>query len=117
MIPDVYRLDRPSTISCPDCGGALARETGGPTTLYRCHIGHTLTIETLLHAKHHVLEERLGSCLAVLNERAELCSLMSEAAQRDGRDSSQFDVARAQSLAQAEVVRTLLEDDWVRPEE
>ncbi len=60
-----YRLDRPTSGSCPDCGGVMAREPGGPTTLYRCHIGHTLTIETLLHAKHHLLEENW--------ERASLC--------------------------------------------
>jgi two-component system, chemotaxis family, protein-glutamate methylesterase/glutaminase len=117
MLPDRYRLDRPTTISCPDCGGSMARETGGPTTLYRCHIGHTLTIETLLHAKHRVLEEKLGACLAVLNERAELCRLMSEATQREGRERSRFEASRAQSLEQAEVVSRLLESDWVHPEE
>ena len=117
MIPDSYRLDRPTSVSCPDCGGVMAREPGGPTTLYRCHIGHTLTIETLLHAKHHVLEERLGACLAVLNERAELCRLMSEAAQQRGLEGSRFDATRAQSLIQAKVVRTLLESEWGHPEE
>lgn len=117
MIADSYRLDRPTSISCPDCGGVLAREPGGPTTFYRCHIGHTLTIETLLHAKHRVLEERLGACLALLNERAELCRLMREAEGREGRPGSRFEASRAQSLEQAEVVRKLLESDWFHPEE
>jgi two-component system, chemotaxis family, protein-glutamate methylesterase/glutaminase len=117
MIPDTCRLDRPTSISCPDCGGVMARDGGGPTTLYRCHIGHTLTIEALLHAMHRVLEERLEACLAVLNERAELCRLMSEAAEREGRDGSEFDASRAQSLEQAKVVSSLLESDWGHPEE
>ncbi len=42
---------------------------------------------------------------------------MSEAAQREGREGSRFDPSRAQSLEQAEVVRTLLESEWVHPEE
>ena len=117
MIPDSYRLDRPASISCPDCGGVMTREPGTPTIFYRCHIGHALTIETLLHAKHHVLEEKLGACLALLNERAELCRLMGEATQREGREASRFVAAREQSLEQAEVVRRLLENDWFHPEE
>ena len=117
MIPDEYRLDRPTSISCPDCGGVLARKPGGPTTLYRCHIGHTLTIETLFHAKHRVLEEKLGACLAVLNERAELCRLMGETAEREGREKTRFEASRTQSLKQAEAIRALLESEWIRPEE
>jgi two-component system, chemotaxis family, protein-glutamate methylesterase/glutaminase len=92
----------------------LAAEVAG-VEAYRCHIGHVLTIETLLHAKHRVLEERLGACLAVLNERAELCRLMGAAAKREGREASWFEASRAQSLEQAEVVRRLLESDWSTP--
>lgn len=117
MTSEGYTLDRPTAMSCPDCGGAMSRETRGRTTLYRCHIGHALTIETLLHAKHSVLEEKLGASLAVLSERAELCRQLAEAAREAGRDGSRFDRARDQSLERAEIVRSLLEGGWMHPEE
>lgn len=116
MMAEEYRLDRPTAMSCPDCGGAMATETRDQVTLYRCHIGHVLTIETLLHAKHHVLEENLAGSLAVMSERAELCRLLAEAARREGRDASRYDAAQAQALERAEALRALLESDWLHPE-
>lgn len=114
-VADGARLARPEHISCPDCGGAMARDTRRATPLYRCHVGHALTPETVLHAKHHALEAKLGACLAILNERAELCRFMNETGQYTGREASVYEALRAQSLEQADAIRKLLESDWVRP--
>jgi two-component system chemotaxis response regulator CheB len=112
---DGYRLDRPQTLSCPECGGTLSEQDVGGMLQYRCHIGHVLSAEAMLDAQFAMLELRLGSCMALLNERAELCRQMGEAAQSEARNSEMFEQARQESLARADVLRRLLESEWVQP--
>jgi two-component system chemotaxis response regulator CheB len=105
-----YRLDQPTAITCPDCGGALAPERNGTLLQFRCHIGHVLTAEVMLAAHFMVLEGKLAASLAALNERAELCRLMSEAAA--GPERASFEAARQEALERALVVKNLLESEW-----
>lgn len=115
MGPEGYRLDRPVAITCPDCGGAMARESAGALTVFRCHIGHVLGVETVLHAKHHALEEALAHTLVLLNERAELCRLLAEARGGTGPAADRLDAAREEAVTRSEAIRALLESDWTRP--
>src|ERR1700730_11796662 len=41
-----YRLDKPATLTCPECGGAVARQQDGALLQFRCHIGYVLSGET-----------------------------------------------------------------------
>jgi two-component system chemotaxis response regulator CheB len=109
---DDYRLDRPTALTCPECGGALQRQQDGTLLQFRCHIGHVLTAETMLAAQFDALEAKLGACLAALNERAELCRDMSEAARAQGQDGAMFEAARAEALDRAKVIKGLLESEW-----
>ena len=93
-----YRLDQPTALTCPECGGALARQKDGTLLQFRCHIGHVLSAETMLAAQFDVLEAKLAACLAALNERGELCKEMSEAARAQGQESAAFEAARAEAL-------------------
>jgi two-component system, chemotaxis family, protein-glutamate methylesterase/glutaminase len=111
-----YEFDQPITLSCPECAGTLRCDEHGGLLLYRCHIGHRLTGKAMLHAQMAQLEQRLCSCLSLLNERAELCRQLSEAARRDGRDAEAYDAARRESLERARSLRSLLEVRWLRPE-
>jgi two-component system chemotaxis response regulator CheB len=68
-----FVLDRPTALTCPECGGALAKVEGEPLPKYVCHIGHVLTGEAMLEAQAERIEATLTSGLAMLNERRELC--------------------------------------------
>src|SRR5690349_11934550 len=68
-----YVLNRPTGLSCPECGGALAKVDAEPIAKYVCHIGHELTGEAMLDAQAERIEYVLTSALAHLNERRELC--------------------------------------------
>jgi two-component system, chemotaxis family, protein-glutamate methylesterase/glutaminase len=109
---DRYDLDRPTTITCPGCGGALSFAPDGSLVRYKCHIGHELTAATLLHAQHRTLEEGLCRLLSLFNERAELCRQMGEAS----GSMPVFEAARREALERAAVVRSLLEGEWTLPE-
>jgi two-component system chemotaxis response regulator CheB len=113
-MPDGYVLDKPLSLSCPECGGVLRPDNRGGIKKFRCHIGHVLTAETVLIAQFSALEKKLAGSLALLNERAELCQQMGEDARKDG-DASAFEAAAREALARAQVIKRLLEDDWVQP--
>jgi two-component system chemotaxis response regulator CheB len=108
------RDDRPQTLSCPECGGTLTKQTVGGLLQHRCHIGHVLSAEAMFDAQFAMLELRLGSCMALLNERAELCRQMAEAARTEGRGADLFEGAEKESLARADVLRRLLESEWAQ---
>jgi two-component system chemotaxis response regulator CheB len=110
---DEYRLDKPTALTCPECGGAVARQQDGALLQFRCHIGHVLSGETMLAAQLDRLATKLAACLRDLNERAELCQQMCQAAGAQGQESASFEAARVESLQRAKVIKDLLESEWI----
>jgi|SRR5262245_23334136 len=110
-----YALEKPSSFSCPECGGVLRRADVGGIRCFRCHIGHVLTAEAVLAAQFDVLEMKLGGCLALLNERAELCSEMAADALKRGQNAQMFVDASREALDRTECLKTLLQSEWIQP--
>jgi two-component system chemotaxis response regulator CheB len=114
-----YALDRPTALTCPECGGAMATEESGTLLQFRCHIGHVLTAETMLAAQFAMIEEKLGACLVSLSERAELCRLMIEASAQADVSSDELVAVRDEALERAKEIKAMLESEWLlaaRPE-
>jgi hypothetical protein len=57
----------------------------------------------------------LGSCLAHLNERAELCRQIAEHGDIDGRYRAALMAAAAQAREHAETICAILESEWLQP--
>lgn len=114
-MPDGYVLDKPLSLSCPECGGVLRPDDHGDIKQFRCHIGHVLTAESVLVAQFSALEIKLAGSMALLNERAELCRQMAEHARKAGDGATAFEAAAREALARAEIIKRLLEDEWVQP--
>jgi len=112
-----YTLEEPLSFSCPECGGVLRplEIDQGKVRSYRCHIGHVLTAETVLMAQFALLESKLGGCLALLNERADLCQRLAADAERRGEEATQYEAAARECLKRAEAIKALLESDWIQP--
>jgi two-component system chemotaxis response regulator CheB len=110
-----YQLDRPAALTCPECGGALKARNDGGLLEFECHIGHVLTAETMLEAHFHVLEIKLAAALVALNERAELCRQLEEAA-KAGNEIKALETAKREALDRAAILKELLESDWMVPE-
>ncbi|HLH97957.1 MAG TPA: hypothetical protein VKW08_22855 [Xanthobacteraceae bacterium] len=107
-----YVLDRPPTITCPECGGALKKIESDPFPKYVCHIGHVLSGEAMLQAQAERIEYSLTNALALLNERRELC--------REMLDDGPGDSVRLQRLfsdasGRAEKLRELLNEHGAKP--
>ena len=100
-----YVLNQPTSLTCPECGGALKKVDSEPILKYVCHIGHELTGEAMLEAQAERIEWLLGGALAILNERRELCrQLLHDALS----DSAGLQQATQEATETAEGLRALL---------
>jgi two-component system chemotaxis response regulator CheB len=59
----------PQGITCPECGGYLAEMGNGKTKQFRCHVGHTFSMESLSEGHADALERALWIALRKLNEQ------------------------------------------------
>src|SRR5947208_12478558 len=110
-VPEGYMVEKPFSFSCPECGGVLRRADDGNIKRYRCHIGHLLTAEAVLVAQSETLEMKLGGCLALLNERADLCNEMAAEAHKRGEKSEAFEAAAREARTRAEHLKAMLESE------
>jgi two-component system chemotaxis response regulator CheB len=59
----------PQGYSCPECGGVLAEIVSGKTVKFRCHVGHSFSLESFSEAHADALERALWVALRKLNEQ------------------------------------------------
>lgn len=111
------RFDRPITITCPDCGGALRRSASGTIVKYACHIGHSYTAEVMAAAQFDYMEKVMRAAERMLNERAEFCRQMGERASSLGEKYSVavWHSASSQARDRAYVLRDFINQDWIIP--
>ncbi|HEY0418504.1 MAG TPA: chemotaxis protein CheB [Acetobacteraceae bacterium] len=117
-MPSGYTMDPPTALICPDCGGAVREETADSLPYFICHIGHRFAAADMDEAEFRATERALESALRTLSERAAFCDRMMQAMQAKGWDRSARDwtAARAQAEERAQVIRGMLEADWLRPD-
>jgi two-component system, chemotaxis family, protein-glutamate methylesterase/glutaminase len=62
----------PVGFSCPDCGGSLLEIKDGKTVQFRCHVGHSYSLESFTEAQADALERAMWVALRKLNEQRSL---------------------------------------------
>jgi two-component system chemotaxis response regulator CheB len=110
-------FERPVTLTCPECGGALREEgSTNPPTL-RCHTGHRFSTGELLPAQFAEMEHAVEVALRILNERAELCRRLEEEAAVAGRQhgADYWHRRKTEALDRARVLQDFLGRDWLTP--
>ncbi len=115
---DDDRFERPVTLTCPDCGGALRREEVGGLVSYVCHTGHAYSAEAMGVAQFDQLERVMRSAERLLGERADFCRQMAErAAVADDIDMAEtWRRAGEEALGRAYTLRNFIEQDWMAPD-
>ncbi|HUZ12876.1 MAG TPA: chemotaxis protein CheB [Caulobacteraceae bacterium] len=109
-------FDRPVTVTCPDCGGALRRSAVGALVKYACHIGHVYTAEAMAAAQFDEMERVMRSAERILNERAEFCRQMAERSAPSGEAGCEvWRAASREALTRAYALRDFVEQDWIMP--
>ncbi|OUL21596.1 chemotaxis protein CheB [Nostoc sp. 106C] len=102
---------KPSTFTCPDCGGSLWEIEEGKMLRFKCHVGHAFGAETLLAMQSEVLEEALWSAIRALQEKAMLSERMaSRMRDRNLKLAAQQMEREAEAAKQrAQLIREVLE--------
>lgn len=95
----------PSGFTCPDCGGALWELEESGVLHYACHVGHRLSVESLLAGQVDGIEASLWSAVRALEETAEMRRRMATRA-RTGR----MDALATQWEGQAEEAEVRADD-------
>jgi two-component system chemotaxis response regulator CheB len=118
MPREEWKLARPAAQTCPECGGAMAEESQGSLSRYRCHIGHVMTAEVLAAAQLELLEQNLEVVLRSLNERAALCRELADkhAARGDNAGAAAWRGAADESQRREHAIIDLTKADWNHPE-
>jgi two-component system chemotaxis response regulator CheB len=62
----------PSSLTCPECGGALWEQEDGNNIRFACHVGHAYSIASLAEEQGRSLETTLWSAVRALEERADM---------------------------------------------
>ena len=77
-----------STLTCPECNGALWELTTGGTLRYRCRVGHAYAVESLLSEQKSAIEAAFWMALRALEERGAFLRRLADRAQKIGSDQS-----------------------------
>jgi two-component system, chemotaxis family, protein-glutamate methylesterase/glutaminase len=98
---------RLTRLTCPECGGGLARVDLSTVHFYRCHVGHRYGPRSLEAAQREAAESALWAALAMLEEHAVVARSL---AGGDGDDSPDDPLAAAaeRSTALADALRDQL---------
>lgn len=90
-IDELKQLGESTVFSCPDCGGVLFELKNDSVTRYKCHTGHTYSVNDLLLKQNKALESSLWVAVRSLEERKKLLSQLSEKNSQRGFQRSALD--------------------------
>lgn len=71
-IDDLMELGELTPMTCPDCGGALAKIGHDAVSRYRCYTGHTFTEKALENEQLKGIEDSLWVAIRMMEERKNL---------------------------------------------
>ncbi|MFC7478661.1 chemotaxis protein CheB [Dankookia sp. GCM10030260] len=112
-----HTLKRPTTLTCPTCGGAVGQSSVDSLPYFECHTGHRFAAPDMGEAQFVQMDQALEVALRVLNERTELCRRLAEAARGRGQvlSAGRWDAAVSEAEQRTRVMRRFLEQGWERP--
>ena len=118
VMSDHQEILKPAAQTCPECGGAMSKQTLGTIARYRCHIGHAMTAEVLAVAELYALEKEINAVLRSLNERLFLCEEIAKKHKASGNivEGERWHQAAEEARGRERAMRQLAGAKWVEPE-
>lgn len=110
MSEDTQAVGKPTTLSCPECGGGLSEIRDGPALRFRCHVGHAYSPDTMEAAQAEAMEKALWVALRTHEERVEMFRRLGDHARERGQDltAANWDSQMQEARKSAELLRTVL---------
>lgn len=107
VFENLNAVAKPSTLTCPDCGGSLWEMNDARPLRYRCHTGHAFTARSLEHLQSQTTEHALWSSVRSLQEREVLLRRLAVVSRATG-DEHQAGAGEAEAQRVHAKVRTLI---------
>lgn len=106
---EVEARGKPTSFSCPECGGPLSREPGR-LQRFRCRLGHAFGEATLTKASREVVESSLWAAIRLLEQRANIDRARGGEERDRGRAASagMYEERAAEVNGHAHVLREML---------
>jgi two-component system chemotaxis response regulator CheB len=99
----------PVALTCPECGGAMRSARVGRITQFVCHVGHRMTLETLVDAQLSKVDEAAQTVLRRLNELVKSCREMVEAAGSNEQERRRWEETEAKVREQFATLHALFD--------
>ena len=96
----------PAEVVCPLCQGALTEAHPGSFTHFRCHVGHTFSLECLVEEQGEEMERTLWAAVRALEEGARLSERLSHTGDLEMR--RRFVEKSKTQMQQADLIREIL---------
>jgi two-component system, chemotaxis family, protein-glutamate methylesterase/glutaminase len=102
----------PSIFTCPECGGSLWELQEGKVMRFRCHEGHSFSVDSLVLQQDDKLENALWTAARVLQEKAVLRRHLAERVGQQGLSlvASDYQKQAEDAEAKAAIIRRLVEN-------
>jgi two-component system chemotaxis response regulator CheB len=102
----------PSIFTCPECGGSLWELQEGKVARFRCHEGHSFSVDSLVLQQDDKLENALWTAARVLQEKAVLRRHLAQRVSQQGLTlvASDYEKQAADAEAKAAIIRRLVEN-------
>ena len=112
VMENLMKIGRPSTLTCPDCGGSLFELDGTRPLRYRCHTGHAFSAMSLEQAQSEAAEQALRSGVRALQEKEMLLRRLAAVSRSSGQiPEAEAGEQRAEQFRQHALMLTRLIED------
>jgi two-component system chemotaxis response regulator CheB len=107
---DLERIGRRSSLTCPECSGALWEINRTRPLRYRCHTGHAFTAKVLEALQRDVVEDAIWGAIRALHEQERLFSTLSEKASEphNAEKASEYKAKAMQAKAHSQTLREVI---------
>ena len=110
--------------TCPECGGVLWELQDGHIVRFRCHVGHSYSVQSLVEGQSETVGTALWTAVRVLEERAALARRLANRASEQKRplSAARFITLSEGATQSARIIREVitsgqLNADTTTPEE
>jgi two-component system chemotaxis response regulator CheB len=107
---DLEQIGKLSSLTCPECNGALWEIQAKGPIRYRCHTGHAFTAKVLETLQSEAVEDAIWGAIRALHEQERLFSKLAEQALRSGQQggAAEYQAMAAQAHAHSQALREVV---------
>lgn len=107
---DLEQLGKPSSLTCPECAGALWEIGRKGPIRYRCHTGHAFTAKVLETLQRGAVEDAIWGAIRALHEQERLFSKLCEMERQSGHGerTAEYEAKATQARTHSQTLREVI---------